>query len=51
MDLAPYERMKDFTLLDHDLTEEGGELTPTQKVKRKAIVTKYADVIDEMYRG
>ncbi|KAB2907702.1 MAG: long-chain fatty acid--CoA ligase [Kofleriaceae bacterium] len=50
-DLAPYERIKEFTLLDHDLTEEGGELTPTQKVKRKAIVAKYADVIDEMYRG
>ncbi|MGZ3421861.1 MAG: AMP-dependent synthetase/ligase, partial [Polyangiales bacterium] len=51
VDLAPYERIKEFTLLDHDLTEESGELTPTQKVKRKAIVTKYADVIDEMYRG
>jgi len=50
VDLAPYERIKEFTLLDHDLTEEAGELTPTQKVKRKAIVTRYADLIDEMYR-
>ena len=51
VDLAPYERIKEFTLLDHDLTEEAGELTPTQKVKRRTIVTKYADIIDEMYRG
>jgi long-chain acyl-CoA synthetase len=51
VDLAPYERIKEFTLLDHELTEEAGELTPTQKVKRKAIATKYADMIDEMYRG
>jgi long-chain acyl-CoA synthetase len=50
-DLAPYERIKEFTLLDHDLTMEAGELTPTQKVKRKAIVAKYADMIDQMYRG
>jgi long-chain acyl-CoA synthetase len=51
VDLAPYEQIKEFALLDHDFTEEGGEITPTQKVKRKAIVAKYGDVIDEMYRG
>ncbi len=51
VDLAPYERIKEFALLDHDLTQEGGELTPTQKVKRRTIVTKYADMIDGMYRG
>ncbi|CAN5885489.1 long-chain fatty acid--CoA ligase [soil metagenome] len=51
VDLAPYERIKEFTLLDHELTQEAGELTPTQKVKRKTIATKYAEMIDEMYRG
>lgn len=51
VDLAPYEQIKEFALLDHDLTEEAGELTPTQKVKRKAIATMYADMIDAMYRG
>lgn len=50
-DLAPHERIKKFTLLDHDPTEEGGELTPTQKIKRKAILTRYADVIETMYRA
>jgi long-chain acyl-CoA synthetase len=29
----------------------GDELTPTMKLKRRAIVTKYADQIDEIYQG
>jgi long-chain acyl-CoA synthetase len=49
LDLAPYERPKKFTLLDHELTQESGELTPTQKIKRKEIVTRYADAIERMY--
>lgn len=50
-DLAPHERIKGFTLLDHELTEEGEELTPTQKIRRKVVVSKYSGLIDEMYRG
>ena len=49
-EFAPYERIKGFTLVDHELTL-GDELTPTQKFKRKVIVTKHADVIEQMYRG
>lgn len=50
VDLAPYERIKDFVLLDHELTQEGDELTPTQKVKRRIVVAKYASLIEQMYR-
>ncbi|MGZ6143426.1 MAG: AMP-dependent synthetase/ligase [Myxococcales bacterium] len=49
-DLAPYERVKEFTLLDHGLTQEDDELTPTLKIKRKAIAARYAGVIEQMYR-
>jgi len=51
VELAGYERVKKFTLLPAELSQEGGELTPTLKVKRKAVNDKYADVIDAMYQG
>jgi len=43
------EQIKKFKLLSDEWTVEGGELTPTMKVKRKVILQKYADVIDELY--
>jgi long-chain acyl-CoA synthetase len=33
----------------NDFTIEGGELTPTFKIKRRVIDAKYKDVIDRMY--
>lgn len=48
-DLAQYERVKKIALLEHELTIEGGELTPTMKVKRRVIDEKYRDVIDRVY--
>ena len=46
----PHERqIRAFTLLTNDFTIEGGELTPTMKIKRRVIAEKYRDVIDEMY--
>ncbi len=50
-DLANYERVRRFTLLDRQFTVEEGELTPTQKVRRAVVETKYAHVIESMYEG
>jgi len=48
-DLAKYERVKKVALLEHEFTIEGGELTPTLKVKRRVIDEKYRSVIDQIY--
>lgn len=48
-DLAKYERVKKVALLENELTIEGGELTPTLKVKRRVVDEKYRDVIDRLY--
>jgi long-chain acyl-CoA synthetase len=50
-DMANYERVRKFALLDKEFTIEAGELTPTQKVRRKQIEERYAQVIDSMYAG
>lgn len=50
-DLANFERVRKFTLLEKQFTIEDGELTPTQKVKRKVIEERYAHLIEEMYQG
>lgn len=49
-DLAQYERVKKVALLENEFTIDGGELTPTLKVKRRVIDEKYRNVIDELYR-
>ena len=49
-DLSSYERVRRFTLLDKPFTVEEGELTPTQKVRRKIVEERYAHLIEEMYR-
>src|SRR5437016_7575199 len=47
--LAQFEKIKRIALLDEELTAEGGELTPTLKVKRRVVNEKYRDVIDRIY--
>lgn len=48
-DLGQVEKVKRFTLLANDFSQETGELTPTSKIKRKVINEKYKDVIAAMY--
>ncbi|MGE0872552.1 MAG: long-chain fatty acid--CoA ligase [Kofleriaceae bacterium] len=47
--LAQYETIKQFTVLPKDLSVDEGELTPSLKVKRKVVETKYASLLDKMY--
>ena len=49
--LARYEQIRRFTILPVELSVDGGELTPTLKVKRREVDRKYAELIDAMYRG
>ena len=48
-DVAQYERVKKIALLENEMTIEGGEMTPTLKVKRRVIEQKYKPVIDRLY--
>jgi long-chain acyl-CoA synthetase len=48
---ARVEQVKKFFLLDRQLTAEDEELTPTMKLKRKLVQTKYTEQIEAMYRG
>lgn len=50
-DLAPYERVVNFTVLDRDFTVEGGELTPKGSFRRKNIEANFKQVIDGLYRS
>jgi len=47
--LAQFEKIKKIALLDHEFTVEGGEMTPTLKVKRRVIDENYRAVIDRLY--
>ena len=46
---ARVEQVKKIRILPHDLSQAGGELTPTMKVKRAAVASKYENEIDELY--
>jgi long-chain acyl-CoA synthetase len=48
--LQSYAKVKKFSILPTDFSQEGGELTPTLKVKRKVVSSKYLNVIEELYR-
>jgi long-chain acyl-CoA synthetase len=46
---ARVEQVKKFALLDHDLTQESGDLTPTLKLKRNVVNERYQDVFESLY--
>ncbi|HTX11499.1 MAG TPA: long-chain fatty acid--CoA ligase [Solirubrobacteraceae bacterium] len=46
---ARVEQVKKFAVLDHDLTQESGALTPTLKLKRNVVHERYADVFEQLY--
>jgi long-chain acyl-CoA synthetase len=48
-DFARVETIKKFRLIEHQLTAEDDELTPTMKLKRKLVSEKYKELIDSMY--
>jgi long-chain acyl-CoA synthetase len=47
--LATYEKIRKFSLLQTPFTIDGGELTPTLKIKRKFVEEKYKKLIENMY--
>jgi long-chain acyl-CoA synthetase len=48
-DLPNFERVRRFELLDHPLTVEENEITPTLKIRRNVVEKKYKDLIEKMY--
>jgi long-chain acyl-CoA synthetase len=48
-DYAQVEQVKKFKILDHDLSIDTGELTPTLKVKRNVVYERHEDLFESMY--
>lgn len=49
VDLAQFEKIKRFAVLPAELSIEGGELTPTMKLRRRVVEERWADVIEALY--
>lgn len=49
--LARFEQVRGFRLLDHELSLAAGELTPSLKVRRRQILTRYGDLVADIYAG
>ena len=49
-DLADFEKIRKFTVVGEEFTIDNGALTPTLKVKKRVLLDRYKDEIEEMYR-
>jgi long-chain acyl-CoA synthetase len=48
-ELNRWETIKKWALLERDLTVEGGELTPSLKVKRAVVAERNKELFDSFY--
>jgi len=49
--LAPFEQIRKFRVLERDFSIESGELTPTMKVRRNRVLENYRELVSELYMG
>jgi long-chain acyl-CoA synthetase len=48
--LPSFETIKKFKILPREFTIESGELTPSLKLKRKVVMSKYQHLVDELFK-
>ena len=49
--LAPFEQIRKFRVLERDFSIETGELTPTMKVRRNRVLENHRELVSELYMG
>ena len=49
LELNRWEQLKKFTIADRELSIEGGDLTPSMKLRRKVVIEKFADRLSALY--
>jgi long-chain acyl-CoA synthetase len=49
--LADFERIRKFKVLDRDFSIEEGELTPTMKIRRGRVLENHSALVTELYMG
>ena len=49
-DLASFEKVKYFCLLENDFSQSAGELTPTLKVKRSVVLSRHHEALEALYK-
>ena len=48
--LTLVEKIKKFQLIDENFSIENGLLTPTMKIKRNKVITKYQNILENFYK-